>query len=98
MATIFAVSDSEKTDGNLYYVTNPCCIEIDGMNILLLLDHDPLRAIKKRFISVDNNDFLIDSVPDIILSNKDVNANYKSISIINEKCEIELRTRTIKKI
>ncbi len=92
-AKIFFIDDKKKIEG-LYYITNPCMIDIDGIKILILFDHDPLKTIKRRFISIDNNDFLIDPVPDIIFTNKDINTNYKAITIISEKSLIGLSDRS----
>jgi len=94
---IFIFSNQEKMDGNLQYVSNPAYIEIDGVMFLMMFDNDPLLAIKKRFVSVNGTDFLIDTIPDVIFTNKDVNTNYKSITIFNETCMLELKNRnTIK--
>lgn len=83
---IFFIDDS---------ISNPALVEVDGIVILILFNSDPLDSVKKRFISINNNDFLIDSVPDIILTNKDVNTNYKGISIVGNKSVINLKTREI---
>jgi len=85
------VIDDEK-------ITNPSLIDIDGIIIMVLFDIDPLEAVKKRFVSIENSDFLIDTIPDIILTDKDINANYKGISIVGGKSIIELKTRNIVKI
>ena len=79
-------------------VTSPCFINIDGIVFMIILDQNPLSALKKRYLSIEKNDFLVDLVPDIILTNRDLNTNYKSISIINNSCMINLKTREIKKI
>ncbi|MDD5416495.1 MAG: hypothetical protein PHU12_00805 [Candidatus Aenigmarchaeota archaeon] len=94
----FIVSNEEKTDGNLNYIVTPVSLEIDGVNILVLFDSDPLTALKKRFVNINSQDFLIDTAPDIVLTNKEISANYKSISIVGEKCLIELKNRNIIKI
>ena len=77
------------------YISTPSLIEIDGIVILILFDHDPLEVLKKRYVSIDNTDFLIDTVPDIVLTNKDINTNYKAISIIGQKSIINLKSRDV---
>ena len=79
-------------------ITSPSLIDIDGIMFMIILDQNPLSALKKRYLSIKKNDFLVDLVPDIILTNRDLNTNYKSISIINNNCMINLKTREIKKI
>ena len=82
----------------LYYIPNPSMVEIDGLVFLVLFDNNPLKALKRRYVSIKNNDFLIDTLPDIILTNQDVNTNYKAITIINNKSKIELKSRNVKEI
>ncbi len=88
---IFIVGDQVKE--GIYYIQSPALIDVDGVTILILFNQDPLLALKKRFVNASNNDFLIDTIPDIIFTNKDVNANYKSISIVGTSTKIELKTR-----
>lgn len=76
-------------------LTNPSLIDIDGIIIMILFDTDPLEAVKKRFVSIENSDFLIENIPDIILTNKNINANYKGISIVSGKSVIGLKTRNV---
>lgn len=92
---IFLINDEKE---GLYYIQSPALIDIDGIIILVLFDHDPLDVIKKRFITSENNDFLIDKIPDIILTNKDINTNYKGITIIGNSSIIELNTRNVSKL
>ena len=93
LAKIFIISDENKTEGSVNYITKQSFVEIDGVVVLVLFDTDPLSALRKRFISINNSDFLIDILPDIVLTNKMINTNYKSISILGEKTQINLKTR-----
>jgi len=92
----------EKYKGKLVYslkeITAPSIVEINGVNIMFLIDQDPLSTLKKRYISANNADFIIDVVPDIVFVNKKMNANYKSISILGDNVIINLKDREIKEI
>ncbi|MBU3897296.1 MAG: hypothetical protein KJ697_05215 [Nanoarchaeota archaeon] len=92
---IFILANQDRIDGNLQYISNPTYIEIDSVTFLLMFDNDPLLAIKKRFLNINKIDFLIDTVPDVIFTNKDVNTNYKSITILNDTCVLELKNRNV---
>jgi len=95
---VFIISDKDVIDGNLQYISNPTYVEVDGIIFLVMFDYDPLNAIKKRFLPIGNSDFIIDPIPDVIFTNKDINANYKSITITSEKCVMNLKDRNITKI
>ncbi|OGI12531.1 hypothetical protein A3K64_01340 [Candidatus Micrarchaeota archaeon RBG_16_36_9] len=79
-------------------ISNPCIFKINDVIILIALDFDPLEFLKKRYINIDNNDFLIEPCPDIVLTNKDINSNYKGISIISKNKIIDLKTREVQRI
>jgi hypothetical protein len=65
---------------------------------LLLLGFDPLDVLKKRCVSIDNADFLVEPSPDIVFTDKDVNTNYKGISIVSKDKIIDLKTRETQSI
>jgi len=81
-----------------YTINIPSLVEIQGILILVLFDFEPMDAIKKRCASIENIDFIIDPSPDIILTNKDVNTNYKGITIVSLNKIIDLKTREIQNI
>lgn len=83
---------------SLSEISVPSIIDIAGVKIMFLIDFDPLAALKKRCISIENSDFIIDVLPDIIFTNKKTNSNYKSISILGENVIINLKDREIKEI
>jgi DNA polymerase II small subunit/DNA polymerase delta subunit B len=85
----------DKIKNKIYTITNPCLVEIGGVVILVLLGFNPLDVLRKRYINIENTDFLVEPVPDIIFTDKDVNANYKGITIVSLNKTIDLKTREI---
>lgn len=81
-----------------YEITNPCIFKINNVVFLLILGFDPLEILKKRYVSIGNTDFLIEPSPDIVFTDKEINTNYKGISIVSENIVIDLKTREIKNI
>lgn len=79
-------------------ITSPSLLKIGEIVILILDDIDPLDAIKKRYIATDHTDFIIDPIPDIIFVNKEMNMNYKSITILGNNVKINLKNREIEQI
>ena len=76
-------------------ITSPCIFKIGNVIFLLLLGYEPLDVLKKRYINIDNNDFIIEPSPDIVFTDKDVNTNYKGISIVSKDKIIDLKTREV---
>ncbi len=85
----------DKIKNKVHEITNPCLIEIENVLILVLFDSNPLEALRKRYVNIENTDFIIDPVPDIIFSDKDVNTNYKGITIASLNKIIDLKTREV---
>ena len=83
----------DKIKNKIYEIVNPSIFEIEGVRILLIFDLDPSEILKKRFVKIENTDFLIEPVPDIVLTNKETNTNYKGISIVSKNKIIDLKTR-----
>jgi len=83
----------DKIKNKIYEIVNPSIFEIEGVRILLIFDLDPSEVLKKRFVKIENTDFLIEPVPDIVLTNKETNTNYKGISIVSKNKIIDLKTR-----
>jgi len=81
-----------------YEITNPCIFKINDVIFLIVLDFDPLEVLKKRYVSIEDNDFLISPNPDIVLTNKEINTNYKGISVVSKNRLIDLKTREIKNV
>jgi hypothetical protein len=79
-------------------ISNPSIFKIGNVIFLLLLDFDPLDVLKKRYVSIDNTDFLIEPSPDIVFTDKDINTNYKGISIVSKNKMIDLKTRETQSI
>jgi hypothetical protein len=82
----------------IYSIKNPCLIEINGILILIMPGFNPLETLRKRYVNIENTDFIIDPVPDIIFTDKDVNINYKGITIVSLNKMIDLKTREINDI
>jgi DNA polymerase II small subunit/DNA polymerase delta subunit B len=88
----------DKIKNRSHQMSNPCMYEVEGVSILTLLDFNPLDVIRKRYVSKDNTDFIIDPVPDIIFTDKDVNSNYKGITIVSFNKAVDLKSREVSNI
>lgn len=88
----------DKIKNKVHTTTNPCLVEIEGIRILVLFDFNPLDVLRRRYVHIENMDFLIEPVPDIILTSKDVNTNYKGITITSLNKIIDLKTREVSNI
>jgi DNA polymerase II small subunit/DNA polymerase delta subunit B len=88
----------DKIKNKTYEITNPCIFEVGNVVILIVLGYDPLDVLKKRYVNIENSDFLIEIPPDILFTDRDVNSNYKGISILSLNKIIDLKTREISDI
>ena len=88
----------DKIKNKTYKVSVPCLIELEGIHILITSKINPLDALRKRYVKIENNDFLIEPVPDIIFTDTEVNTNYKGITIVSLNKLIDLKTREVKEI
>jgi DNA polymerase II small subunit/DNA polymerase delta subunit B len=79
-------------------ITNPCILKINNVLFLVIAGSDPLEVLKKRYVNIDNTDFIIEPSPDIVFTDKDVNTNYKGISIVSRNKIIDLKTREVQNI
>ena len=79
-------------------ISMPCTLKINDVIILVAPSFDPMEIINKRYINIDNIDFLIDPVPDIIFTDKKVNMSYKGISILSKDNVINLKTRKVEPV
>ena len=90
------VKDNLK--GKEYDISPPCIFKIGNVVFLMLLESDPLDVLRKRYVRAGNSDFLIEPSPDIVLTDMDVNTNYKGISIVSKDKVIDLKTREVQAI
>jgi len=81
-----------------YEITSPCIFKINNVVFLFITKFDPLEILRKRYLSIENNDFLIEPPPDIVLTDRELNTNYKGISMVSKDKIIDLKTREIKNI
>jgi hypothetical protein len=88
----------DKIKNKTHVTTNPLISEVEGVVILTLFGLNPLDAIRKRYVSIENTDFIIDPIPDIIFTDKDINTNYKGITIVSINKVIDLKTREVSNI
>jgi len=88
----------DKIKHKIYEITNPSIIKIKNIIVLIAFGFDPFDILKKRFVNIENTDFLIDIVPDILFTDKDINTNYKGISIVAQNKIIDLKTREVNNI
>jgi hypothetical protein len=85
----------DKIKNKTYEITNPCIFKINNVVILLVFGFDPLDVLKKRYVNIENNDFLIEPSPDIVFTDQEINTNYKGISIVSKDKIIDLKTREV---
>jgi DNA polymerase II small subunit/DNA polymerase delta subunit B len=78
-----------------YEITTPCTVKINDVIILVAPGFEPLEMLNKRYANIDKVDFLIDPVPDVIFTDKNVNMSYKGISIVSKNKVIDLKTREV---
>lgn len=88
----------DKVKGKTYITTNPYVSEVDGVIILTLFGVNPLDAIRKRYVNIESTDFIIDPIPDIIFTDKDISTNYKGITIVSINKIIDLKSREVSNI
>jgi len=88
----------DKIKHKIYEITNLSIIKIKNIIVLIAFGVDPFDILKKRFVNIENTDFLIDIVPDILFTDKDINTNYKGISIVCQNKIIDLKTREVNDI
>jgi len=85
----------DKIKNKSFTITNPSLIRIDKIIVLILCGFEPLSILRKRYVNIKNTDFLINIVPDILFIDKEINMNYKGISIIPINKAVNLKTREI---
>jgi hypothetical protein len=90
------VKDNIK--GKEIALPNPCIFKIGDVTILVMAGSDPLDALKKRYARFGSDDFLINPIPDIVLTDMDINSNYKGITIVSKDRIIDLKTREVRVI
>jgi len=88
----------DKIKNKDYKITTPTILKINNVVILLILGSDPLEVLKKRYVDIEKNDFLIEPSPDVVFTDKNVNTNYKGISIVSKDKIIDLKTREVSDI
>jgi hypothetical protein len=88
----------DKIKKKTYDIKEPCFFKIKNVVILVAFDFDPLSIINKRYINKKNTDFLIDDVPDVLLTDKKMNMSYKGVSIVSVDNIINLKTREVQVI
>jgi len=84
-----------KAKNKEHEITSPCIFKINNVVVLLISGFDPLEILKKRYITIENTDFLIKPSPDIVFTDQEINTNYKGISIVSKDKIIDLRTRKV---
>ena len=92
VVSVGLIKDNIK--GKKYKVNVPCMFKIEEV-MILLMNGDPMEAINKRYLNIDKVDFLIDPVPDVILSDSKVSMSYKGISIVPKEKMIDLKNRQV---
>jgi len=85
----------DKIKNTEYEITDTCIFKINNVVVLLISGFDPLEVLKKRYVNIENTDFLIKPSPDIVFTDKDINTNYKGISIVSKDKIIDLKTREV---
>jgi len=85
----------DKVKSKTYKIKNPCFAEINNISFLIISDLNPLDVLRKRYINIENTDFLIEPVPDVIFSEKNISTNYKGITIVSLNKVVDLKTREV---
>lgn len=88
----------DKIKKKTYNVKIPCFVRIGGVSILIASGLDPIEILNKRYVNIERVDFLIDPVPDIIFTDKDINMSYKGISIVSKNNIIDLKNREVQQV
>lgn len=81
-----------------YKIERPAVVEINDIKILIISNPNALSVLKKRYIKMENRDFIIDIIPDILFSETGENRNYKGITIITSGNSVDLKTREVKPV
>lgn len=92
---IYSNKIKDNIKNKVYEITNPSMVEIGGLIIFIIHGFDPFNILKKRYVNLDNTDFLVELIPDILFTDKNINTNYKGISIVSNSRIIDLKTREI---
>lgn len=82
-------------------ITSSCLLDIDGVIIMLAIDNDVLRVIRKRYVVQNNAFFGVEPVPDVVFTEKTLDKtqeNYKGISIVQNFNVIDLSNREVTNI
>lgn len=95
---IYKNNIEDRIKSKEFEITNPCIFKINNVLFLVILGPDPLEALRKRYASIDNSDFIIEPSPDIVFTDKDINTNYKGVSIVSKDKIIDVKTREVKSI
>ena len=85
----------DKIKKKTYKIKSPYIIKINEVVILVAPGYDPIEMLNKRYININRMDFLIDPVPDVIFTDKNINMSYKGISIVPKNKAIDLKTRKV---
>jgi hypothetical protein len=88
----------DKVKRKKYDISTPYIVKINEVVILVAPGFEPMEILNKRYLNIDRADFLIDPVPDIIFTDKNVNMSYKGISIVSRNKVIDLKTREVSEI
>lgn len=77
------VGESLGKTKNVTVIKNPSLVEAGGLIVLIYFNQEPVTdVLRRRFIQLNNSDFIIDSAPDIVFSETKEHMNYKGITII----------------
>ena len=88
----------DKLKKKTYKVNAPYTIKISEVVVLVAPGFDPMEMLNKRYLNIDKVDFLIDPVPDVIFTDKEINMSYKGISIVPKNKIIDLKTRKVSNV
>lgn len=88
----------DKIKNKTYNITTPCFIKVKNIIILIIFGFDPINILNKRYVNIDNTDFLIDPIPDVLFTDRKMDMSYKGVSIVSLDKIINLKTREVKAI
>lgn len=72
-----------ETRGNVTTVRQPCLLEVAGLMVLVYFGPEQASdVLRRRHITIDGSDFIIDVAPDIVFTATTEPINYKGVTII----------------
>jgi hypothetical protein len=85
----------DKVKNMEHPISSPCILQLGEVFMMVLSNLNPLDVLRKRYVSADNCDFIVDPVPDVIFTDIEQSSNYKGVTILSKSRVIDLSTRNV---